>query len=128
MLYRKGEVAKAVEHAIKVRPLLLIHHQSLIFHSAVWIPTHRVGFLQSIDVEQLAKARRSCAWGYQNEGEVGEGIRASGVPREELWLTSKLFEYHHHPEHVEMALNDTLKKLGTDYLDLYLMHWNVSTP
>ncbi len=68
----------------------------------------------------------SCAWGYQNEAEVGEGIRASGVPREEIWITSKLFEYHHHPEHVEMALKDTLKKLGTDYLDLYLMHWNVS--
>ena len=68
----------------------------------------------------------SCAWGYQNEGEVGEGIRKAGVPREELFLTSKLFEYHHHPEHVEMAVKDTLKKLGTDYLDLYLMHWNVS--
>lgn len=87
----KGEVAKAVEHAIKS------------------------GY-RHID----------CAWGYQNEGEVGEGIKASGVPREELWLTSKLFEYHHHPEHVEMALKDTLKKLGTDYLDLYLMHWDIN--
>jgi len=87
----KGEVAKAVEHAIKS------------------------GY-RHID----------CAWGYQNEGEVGEGIKNSGIPREELWITSKLFEYHHHPEHVEMALKDTLKKLGTDYLDLYLMHWNIN--
>ena len=31
-----------------------------------------------------------CAWGYQNEGEVGEGIRLSGVPREEIWITSKV--------------------------------------
>ena len=73
----------------------------------------------------LIVAFSSCAWGYQNEAEVGEGIRNSGIPRSEIWITSKLFEYHHHPEHVEMALKDTLKKLGTDYLDLYLMHWNV---
>ncbi|ORX33560.1 putative aldehyde reductase i [Kockovaella imperatae] len=66
-----------------------------------------------------------CAWGYGNENEVGEGIKASGVPREEIWITSKLFEYHHEPKYVEMALKDTLKKLGVDYLDLYLMHWNI---
>ena len=68
----------------------------------------------------------SCAWAYGNEAEVGQGIKASGVPREELWITSKLFELHHHPEHVELAVKDTLKNLGLEYLDLYLMHWNVS--
>jgi diketogulonate reductase-like aldo/keto reductase len=67
----------------------------------------------------------SCAWAYGNEAEVGQGIKASGVPREELWITSKLFELHHHPEHVELAVKDTLKNLGLEYLDLYLMHWNV---
>jgi diketogulonate reductase-like aldo/keto reductase len=48
------------------------------------------------------------------------------VPRSEIFITSKLFEIHHHPEHVELAIKDTLNKLKTDYLDLYLMHWNVS--
>jgi len=67
-----------------------------------------------------------CAWGYGNEAEVGQGIKAAGVPRSELWITSKLFETHHHPEHVELALKDTLEKLGTDYLDLYLMHWHLA--
>ncbi|EIW67822.1 hypothetical protein TREMEDRAFT_44848 [Tremella mesenterica DSM 1558] len=67
-----------------------------------------------------------CAWGYGNEGEVGEGIRASGVPREEIFITSKLYELHHKKPHPEMALRDTLKKLGTDYLDLWLMHWNIN--
>lgn len=55
------------------------------------------------------------------------GIKASGVPRKDIWITSKLFELHHRPEHVEMACRDTLKKLGTDYLDMYLMHYPVST-
>ncbi|KAK8845379.1 hypothetical protein IAR55_006092 [Kwoniella newhampshirensis] len=67
-----------------------------------------------------------CAWAYGNEAEVGQGIKASGVPREEIWITSKLFELHHHPEHVELALKDTLKNLGIEYLDLYLMHWNIN--
>jgi glycerol 2-dehydrogenase (NADP+) len=68
----------------------------------------------------------SCAWGYGNEGEVAVGIKASGVPRKDIWITSKLFELHHRPEHVEMACRDTLEKLGTDYLDMYLMHYPVS--
>ncbi|CAO1629645.1 unnamed protein product [Sympodiomycopsis kandeliae] len=64
-----------------------------------------------------------CAWGYQNEHEVGEGIKISGIKREDLWVTSKLFEFHHNPEHVRLAVKDTLNKLGLEYLDLYLMHW-----
>ena len=55
------------------------------------------------------------------------GIKASGVPRKDIWITSKLFELHHRPEHVEMACRDTLEKLGTDYLDMYLMHYPVSS-
>ncbi|CAO1618966.1 unnamed protein product [Parajaminaea phylloscopi] len=66
------------------------------------------------------------AWGYQNEHEVGEGIRDSGVPRENIWLTSKLFEFHHNPEHVRKAVKDSLSRLGVEYLDLYLMHWPVA--
>ncbi|SYW78097.1 probable hexokinase [Ustilago bromivora] len=65
-----------------------------------------------------------CAWGYQNEDEVGEGIKLSRVPREEIWITSKLFEFHHN--HVRQAVQDTLDKLGVKYLDLYLMHWNIA--
>ncbi|KDN48498.1 putative GCY1-galactose-induced protein of aldo/keto reductase family [Tilletiaria anomala UBC 951] len=65
-----------------------------------------------------------CAWGYQNEEEVGEGIKLSGVPREEIWITSKLFEFHH--EHVRPAVEESIKKLDCGYLDLYLVHWNVA--
>ncbi|BEJ14073.1 hypothetical protein CspHIS471_0312470 [Cutaneotrichosporon sp. HIS471] len=62
---------------------------------------------------------------YGNEEEVGNGIKASGVPREELFLTSKLWCTYH--DRVEECLDITLKDLGTDYLDLYLIHWPVRT-
>ena len=64
-----------------------------------------------------------CAAIYRNENEVGEGIRKSGVARKEIFLTSKLWNNKHAPEDVEPALDSTLKDLGVEYLDLYLMHW-----
>ncbi|EEY21676.1 aldose reductase [Verticillium alfalfae VaMs.102] len=63
---------------------------------------------------------------YDNEEEVGAGIKASGVPREEIFLTSKLWNTHHKAEDVEEALDQSLADLGTDYVDLYLIHWPVS--
>ncbi|KAJ9245773.1 hypothetical protein DTO169E5_492 [Paecilomyces variotii] len=63
---------------------------------------------------------------YQNEAEVGRGWKKSGVPREQIFITSKLWNSHHHPDHVEEGLNKTLKDLQTDYLDLYLIHWPIA--
>lgn len=61
---------------------------------------------------------------YGNEKEVGDGIKASGVPRDQIWLTTKLFNTDH--KRVAEALDDSLAKLGTDYVDLYLIHWPAS--
>ncbi|KAG5641608.1 hypothetical protein DXG03_004645 [Asterophora parasitica] len=60
------------------------------------------------------------AWRYGNEAEVGEGLRLSNVPRSELWNT------FHAPEDIEPSLEESLSHLGTDYIDLYLIHWPVA--
>ncbi|KAF9361405.1 hypothetical protein BGX26_003538 [Mortierella sp. AD094] len=65
------------------------------------------------------------AWIYGNEKEVGDGIRESGVPREEIFVTTKLWNNSHRPEEVLPTLETSLKNLGLDYVDLYLMHWPV---
>ncbi|PWY96924.1 hypothetical protein BCV70DRAFT_228886 [Testicularia cyperi] len=66
---------------------------------------------------------------YQNQHEVGEALKKtipSVVKREDLFITSKLWNNAHAPENVEAAYDDTLKELGIDYLDLYLIHWPVA--
>ena len=63
------------------------------------------------------------ATGYNNEAEVGAAIRASGIPREEIFLTTKLRNDHHKARDVEGAFARSLEALGLDYLDLYLIHW-----
>ena len=60
---------------------------------------------------------------YGNEAEVGEGIRLSGVPREEIYLTTKLNNDNHGYENAKRTIDESLERLGTDYLDLFLIHW-----
>lgn len=62
-----------------------------------------------------------CAAVYGNEREVGAAIRRSSVPREELWITGKLWNDRHGDP--EKACEESLRDLGLDYLDLYLVHW-----
>ncbi len=71
-----------------------------------------------------------CAPAYGNEHAVGAAIKectASGaVSREELWITSKLWNNAHLQEHVQPALEKTLADLRLEYLDLYLIHWPIA--
>ncbi len=60
---------------------------------------------------------------YENEEDVGRAIRESGIPREDFFITSKLARYALGYENTKREFETTLKKLGTDYLDLYLIHW-----
>jgi len=72
------------------------------------------------------------AWIYLNENEVGNGIHEAleqsqgKIKREDLFITTKLWNQHHAPEDVEWAVRDSLAKLRLDYLDLYLIHWPVA--
>jgi len=68
---------------------------------------------------------------YGNQKEVAEGLKKAfkeipGLKREDVFITSKLWNSQHRPEVVEAALDDCLEELGLDYLDLYLMHFPVA--
>ncbi|WP_192246515.1 aldo/keto reductase [Mesorhizobium silamurunense] len=65
------------------------------------------------------------AEGYRNEEGVGEAIRAAGVPRSELFITSKLRNGAHQRDTALRAFDDTMQKLGIDRIDLFLIHWPV---
>ncbi len=64
---------------------------------------------------------------YENEAGVGEAVRASGLTREEMFLTSKLNNGYHRPEDARKAFDGTLAALGTEYVDLFLIHWPLPT-
>ncbi|EEH07494.1 NADP-dependent glycerol dehydrogenase [Histoplasma capsulatum G186AR] len=68
---------------------------------------------------------------YRNQREVGEGLKKAlkeipGLRREDIFITSKLWNNYHKPEHVAMSLDICLKELGLQYLDLFLIHWPVA--
>ena len=71
-----------------------------------------------------------CAYIYQNEKEIGQAIqfaiKSGWVKREDLFITSKLWNSDHAPERVDIAIRRSLKDLQLDYLDLYLIHWPVA--
>lgn len=75
--------------------------------------------------------RLDCACDYGNEEQVGEGIsraiEAGLCKREDLFVTSKLWNTYHKPEHVSLALKRTLKDLKLSYVDEYLIHFPIST-
>ena len=60
---------------------------------------------------------------YRNETSVGEGIRRSGVPRGDLYVTTKLWNDVHRKADARRAIETSLEKLGLDHVDLYLIHW-----
>ncbi|MGG0789424.1 aldo/keto reductase [Peribacillus simplex] len=60
---------------------------------------------------------------YENEEGVGQAIRECGVPREELFITSKVWNTEQGYETTLQAFDDSLNRLGLEYLDLYLIHW-----
>lgn len=88
-----------------------------------------------IAAEVVAQAARigyrhfDSACDYGNEEEVGDGLAGAmeeGVAREDLWVTSKLWNTYHRPEHVRPAIERSLDDLKLDYLDLYLIHFPIS--
>jgi alcohol dehydrogenase (NADP+) len=78
------------------------------------------------DAADVGYRHFDCASVYGNERQIGDSLRAiarSGVRREELWITSKLWNDRHGEADVVASCEQTLRHLGLDYLDLYLVHW-----
>jgi diketogulonate reductase-like aldo/keto reductase len=73
-----------------------------------------------------------CAWFYQNEDEVGSGIREflsqnPSVKREDIFITTKVWNHLHEPEDVEWSLKSSLERLQTSYVDAFLVHWPIAS-
>jgi 2,5-diketo-D-gluconate reductase A len=64
---------------------------------------------------------------YENEREVGEAVRASGISRDEIWITSKLNNGAHEPDEARRAFEATLEALDLGHVDLFLIHWPLPT-
>ncbi|KMY23204.1 2,5-diketo-D-gluconate reductase A [Actinobaculum suis] len=64
---------------------------------------------------------------YHNEEAVGRGIKKSGIAREDIFLTTKLDNMNHAPADVRRTFEESLRKLQTDYVDLFLIHWPMLT-
>jgi diketogulonate reductase-like aldo/keto reductase len=100
------------------------------------IPALGLGVFQAPDGEECTNAVRwaleagyrhiDTASIYKNEAGVGEGIRQSGVPREEIFLTTKLWNDDQRQGRQRQAFEESLERLGVDYVDLYLIHWPVA--
>lgn len=101
--------------------------------NGVEIPCVGFGTWQTPDGETAVKAVTAAleagythidtAEGYENEGGIGKAIEESGVSRDKLFLTSKLWNEYRGYDVTVKALEQTLKDLRTDYLDLFLIHW-----
>lgn len=112
--------------------------KKLIFKNGDTMPALGLGTWQAPrgEVGQAVRAAIRCGFRhidcaaiYGNEKEIGEALQATfeagEVRREELWITSKLWNTHHGNANVRPALEKTLADLRLDYLDLYLIHWPV---
>lgn len=65
---------------------------------------------------------------YDNEAAVGTGLASSGVARQEIFLTTKIDDQHHRAADLDRSLDESLKRLRTDHVDLLLIHWPVEWP
>ena len=105
---------------------------TLTLYNGVKIPCLGLGTYQSPDAVASAAVKSAMEQGYRlidtaaaygNERGVGQGIRISGVPRGEIFVTSKLRNAAHGYKSTLEAFEMTLDRLGLRYLDLYLIHW-----
>jgi alcohol dehydrogenase (NADP+) len=100
------------------------------FGIGTWKSTTREVYGSVTEALKTGYRHIDCAYLYMNEKEVGDAIHdaiAAGITsRDELFITSKLWNSYHHPDDVEEGIKKSLENLKLDYLDLYLIHWPVA--
>lgn len=101
-------------------------------HNGVAVPVLGLGTYKSLGDSALYAVSEALLLGYRhvdtaayygNEAEVGEGIRRSGVPREDVFVTTKVWNTHREYRKVFESCDESLQKLKLDYIDLLLIHW-----
>ena len=115
-------------------------HESVLLRNGLRMPLIGLGTWKSAKAGEVARSvtgaiksgykHIDCAWDYGNQNEVGDALSEAflnrEVAREDLWITSKLWNAFHAEKDVEEHCRDTLKQLKLSYLDLYLIHWPVT--
>ena len=106
---------------------------NITLNNGVEIPQVGLGVWQAAEGAEVENAVRAAldtgyrlidtAAIYGNETGVGKAIKASGVPREDVFVTTKLWNAHHAYDDALRAFDESMKKLDCDYIDLYLIHW-----
>lgn len=108
--------------------------QTVTLNNGVVMPQLGFGVWQVPDDEAQPAVETALAAGYRsidtaklyhNEEGVGRAVRASGVPRSQLFITTKLWNDEHDYDRALRAFDASLDRLGMDYVDLYLIHWPV---
>ena len=111
---------------------------TFVLKNGVEIPCLGFGTWKIPDGEEVIKAVHTAiemgyrhidtARAYRNEAGVGEAIRTCGVPRDQIFVTSKLHNSKHGYELAKECFETALESMGLDYLDMYLIHWPVPKP
>ncbi len=86
------------------------------------VPEGEMTYNAVLDALKMGVRHIDTAHAYQNERSVGRAVRASGVPRKEIWITSKLWPSEYSEGKTEKAIEKMLARLDTDYIDLLLLH------
>ena len=125
-----NELIKEVDISMKISNIM----DKTELYNKVKMPWLGYGTYKAHDNELVEGIKYALSFGYrlidtaemyENEEEVGKAIRESRIPREEIFITSKVWNTNQGYESTLRSFENSLKRLGVDYLDLYLIHWPV---